>query len=85
MDAYDAANKAFNKCKSRNPSKNRACAPYLAKMYLKSAGVKGEDLDVAVEYANRLLDEWYTEGAIDERIPGKVYPVLRNVVTRVET
>lgn len=66
MDAYTAASKAFNKCKSRMPGKNEACAPYLAKLYLTSAGVRGSELEVAMEYVHRMLDEWFAKKATNK-------------------
>lgn len=66
MDAYTAASKAFSKCKSRMPGKNEACAPYLAKLYLASAGVAGDELVVAMEYVYRMLDEWFGRKATNK-------------------
>lgn len=66
MDAYTAANKAFGKCKSRFPKKNQSCAPFLAKQYLISAGVRGEELEASVEHVHRLLDEWYAQKATNK-------------------
>ena len=60
---YEAASKAFRKCKSRFEDKNQAVAPYLAKQYLIIAGVHGEALEAATEHVHRLLEEWYCHKA----------------------
>lgn len=63
MDAYEAASKAFNRCKSQSVAKNQACAPFIAKQYLIIAGVRGEALESAVEHCHRMLDEWFAKKA----------------------
>ncbi|HBE68507.1 MAG TPA: hypothetical protein DDW52_10205 [Planctomycetaceae bacterium] len=63
MDAFDAAKRAFIACKSRNPDKNEACAPFLAGEYLKQSGMPAQEREELMEFAHRLLNEWYQRKA----------------------
>lgn len=63
MDAFDAAALAFQKCHSRKPEKNEACAPFLAGQYLKQAGIPADEREALMEFVHRWLQEWYQRKA----------------------
>lgn len=81
MTPYEAASKAYGKCKSRFEDKNQAVAPYLAKQYLIIAGVQGEALEAATEHVHRLLDEWYCHKATN----GNFFPQPLEIVDTDDT
>lgn len=58
MTLYQAANKAFHKCRL-NHQESRSTASYLAKQYLLSQGVSLATVVDAMPKIDTLLDEWF--------------------------